>query len=1073
MSNQDDRDTNKPFRLQFGGASETKGGEPVVVQPQQTDDEDDVNDEFVFHSSATIAREHRAARPKPVPAPTEATTPPDQTAAKQPVAPLTEPVMLLKPVPIPEPVQAAPPPTLAAQTPPAARPETPPPSAPAPAQEPPQDAPPPRPDQRPPRKTAPEPVTMPATPVLRPRADNIGEFGYVLPEDNQGKQRSMAPFIGLAAGLMLALGAAGGAWLQSRDTGISGTSSATPPTAAQPATTTAGTDTGKPADPPARATATARRPAPDTAPEPEQRLAASGTRPALPGLDLDAPPQLSDLRGAHKPDMAAPQLASSSHDTIATPDQETARPRAQDVAMLAPSATPGTQQEATPQPAAGPAQTQRMARPAAPSNPVGPGPLPARATARPSLVAPDLGVTGQAGPRVTTLPLAILRGPVDPGHRTAPDLLSLTETSLPSAIRPARPAAALALGLGDDLRAPDRSTPPSPPQTDQTIMATPPGLHATAQDTPPTALASTATPDAGLHLTTPVLLAASARLIRRADAPGGQYGAQTSYSAADLAAPDALGRAPTLQMGTTLPDEVPMPRRWSPAPLAAGAAPPDGSVSRAPVATTGPVQIAALQSASPHAEPHGFAYRQPAGFAPDRAAPQLGPHGPDAGTARGTVHPWPGPPTDSFMVAPAPAQSVFPTIATLAPSPRVARPAPAAAATPDHARLAVQHAPMTARAQIQLAEPDLTAQDGNAPQPTPFADRRFDRSGHIRTDLFGAAPAVPALPARPTRHTAAPLQVATARPGPLALGRRDIDTTVAVSFAAATRVARPDLPQRALVPTVPAALLPTPPQLPPQRITITGQPAVPLQTAAAILPRAPRDTAPDQRAASPLAKAAPQPGVPRPGALVFLAPKPTTRTPADADAQRPETPTSTLIAASHWSAHLPFALADTDAGVTLRPIPGTRAPRWLGDGVTLMAVNGTPVTSADQARNTLDQLARAATGSAHLTLSGGTETLNLTRARQITLPDGLALSASKRNGKWKTAVTAVATATEAGLRPGDTLLFDFETRKKLTGPMSFETLMANMETRKLSEVTFAIVRAGALENATLTLTRAR
>ena len=268
----------------------------------------------------------------------------------------------------------------------------------------------------------------------------------------------------------------------------------------------------------------------------------------------------------------------------------------------------------------------------------------------------------------------------------------------------------------------------------------------------------------------------------------------------------------------------------------------------------------------------------------------------------------------------------------------------------------------------------------------------------------------------------------------------------------------------------------------PNQVTITRQPQVPLQTSAAVLPSEvttdrPATTQPDRIAAvrpdikgtgtGDGAETQPAP------ALIFV----TQSAPVSKSVDEPVAiPDARFIQTAAWVVDFPGALLDADGVLAVGELTGD-APDWLSPGSVLQAINGVPVSNLNDWSARMDTLAEA-TSNGRVTIdldvvsvdgTLATHNVRLETTRRVTLTNGTIVDLRRKGAKWKATVVGSSQTQTDSIREGDVLLFDFTTREKLASATSFEALLAALDKDGATDVTFAIVRNGALENGSLTL----
>lgn len=185
-------------------------------------------------------------------------------------------------------------------------------------------------------------------------------------------------------------------------------------------------------------------------------------------------------------------------------------------------------------------------------------------------------------------------------------------------------------------------------------------------------------------------------------------------------------------------------------------------------------------------------------------------------------------------------------------------------------------------------------------------------------------------------------------------------------------------------------------------------------------------------------------------------------------------PSATQVGFAAWDVEIPFASDDRmidgkRVAVITRIPPGvdaTEAGDWLAPGVTIYAVNGTPIQSSGSitvaVMNAMavdpDGKARVVVEYADTTQQRKTGLLTVLAVRLVNLQNGVGVRTSVVDGVWQTVVTGVAKPEITTLRQGDVLFRDKTTTTPLDGPTSLEGIMADLIAGGTTETEFSIIR---------------
>ncbi|WP_333815765.1 serine/threonine-protein kinase [Tabrizicola sp.] len=320
----------------------------------------------------------------------------------------------------------------------------------------------------------------------------------------------------------------------------------------------------------------------------------------------------------------------------------------------------------------------------------------------------------------------------------------------------------------------------------------------------------------------------------------------------------------------------------------------------------------------------------------------------------------------------------------------------------------------------------------------------------------------PKAPA-PTETAAAVAAGSAAAPSePAAVETKPVETA-----AAETEAALPE-PATTAPDSAPAAAATT--VEPPAEAAVEPQPE-----AVAAVPETPD---PADTAAEAAAAAAP----PEPEAVAAAAPEPA----AELAAAPAGKPSPNQIAFAAWDAEIPFASDDRmldgkRIAVVTRIAPGVDvqvAGDWLAPGVSIHAVNGTPIQSAGSltlaVMNAMavdpDGKARVIVEYSDASRQPKSGLLTVGAVRLVSLSNGVHTRSMVVDGAWKTVVSGVGDPAVTTLREGDLLFRDKTTTALLDGPQSLESIIANLVAAGVTATGFSIIRDNKVGEAQMQLT---
>jgi serine/threonine protein kinase len=201
------------------------------------------------------------------------------------------------------------------------------------------------------------------------------------------------------------------------------------------------------------------------------------------------------------------------------------------------------------------------------------------------------------------------------------------------------------------------------------------------------------------------------------------------------------------------------------------------------------------------------------------------------------------------------------------------------------------------------------------------------------------------------------------------------------------------------------------------------------------------------------------------------------------------TPDATQIAFAAWDVEMPFSFDDRmvdgkRVAVVTRFTPGIDAQRagdWLAPGVTIHAVNGTPI---DVARSltvaVMNAMAVDPDGKARVVVEFSdssqkrkTGLLTVGAVRLVSLQNGVAARVSVIDGAWRTTVSGVGRPDKTSLQPGDILFRDKTTSTALDGPDSLEKVLSDLVSKGATQTGFSVIRNNKVDEATMQLSLAK
>lgn len=245
----------------------------------------------------------------------------------------------------------------------------------------------------------------------------------------------------------------------------------------------------------------------------------------------------------------------------------------------------------------------------------------------------------------------------------------------------------------------------------------------------------------------------------------------------------------------------------------------------------------------------------------------------------------------------------------------------------------------------------------------------------------------------------------------------------------------------------------------PETAAAPGEPAAELEETVAAA--TPEPVASPEPAAEPVPVAEPE---------MVAAPEPASETPAVPLGK----PAPNQVAFAAWDVEIPFAaddrMVDGKRVAVVTRIPPTvdraEAGDWLAPGITLLAVNGTPIQSAGSITvAVMNAMAVDPDGKARLVVEYAgaskepmTGLLTVSAIRLVNLTNGVGTRTSVVDGVWTTEVTGVTRPEITSLRQGDVLFRDKTTTTPLDAPGSLEKIIADLVAAGTSQTEFSIIR---------------
>ena len=196
-------------------------------------------------------------------------------------------------------------------------------------------------------------------------------------------------------------------------------------------------------------------------------------------------------------------------------------------------------------------------------------------------------------------------------------------------------------------------------------------------------------------------------------------------------------------------------------------------------------------------------------------------------------------------------------------------------------------------------------------------------------------------------------------------------------------------------------------------------------------------------------------------------------------------PAANQIAFAAWDVEIPFAsddrMVDGKRVAVVTRIPPTvdvkEAGDWLAPGISIYAVNGTPIQSSGSitvaVMNAMsvdpDGKARLVVEYTDASREKKTGLLTVSAVRLVNLANGVGTRTSVVDGVWTTEVTGVTRPEITSLRQGDVLFRDKTTTTPLDGPASLEQIIADLTAAGATQTEFSVIRANKVGEAHMQL----
>jgi serine/threonine protein kinase len=196
-------------------------------------------------------------------------------------------------------------------------------------------------------------------------------------------------------------------------------------------------------------------------------------------------------------------------------------------------------------------------------------------------------------------------------------------------------------------------------------------------------------------------------------------------------------------------------------------------------------------------------------------------------------------------------------------------------------------------------------------------------------------------------------------------------------------------------------------------------------------------------------------------------------------------PAANQIAFAVWDVDMPFLsderMVNGQRVAVVTQIPPSIVPEdvgdWLAPGITIYAVNNTPIQDAGSLTVAIlnamavdpDGKARVVVEYSDTSLVRQTGLLTVGAVRLVTLENGVGARATAVDGVWQTEVTAVINPEITTLQQGDVLFRDKTTTIPLDVPNALETILADLAANGVGQTSFSIIRDNKVSEAAMLL----
>ena len=304
----------------------------------------------------------------------------------------------------------------------------------------------------------------------------------------------------------------------------------------------------------------------------------------------------------------------------------------------------------------------------------------------------------------------------------------------------------------------------------------------------------------------------------------------------------------------------------------------------------------------------------------------------------------------------------------------------------------------------------------------------------------------------------------------------------ATAEPAETAGAKPAEPTSAPAETATATPAPTEEPATTEASAVPAEPAAPPEEAVAEPEASVAETAP---VAEPETVSATEAAAVTEAAASTESVAPTEAVVAEAPAAPVGTPAANQIAFAAWDVEIPFAsddrMVDGKRVAVVTRIPPSvdrqEAGDWLAPGITIFAVNGTPIQSSGSitvaVMNAMsvdpDGKARLVVEYADASQERKSGLLTVSAVRLVNLQNGVSTRTSVVDGVWTTEVTGVTQPEITSLRQGDVLFRDKSSTTPLNGPAALEKIIADLIAAGTTQTVFSIIRDNKVSEARMQL----